>query len=173
MNGSEHKLPREPHRPADDEPTVMGMDERAAWVQIFAFAITTGAYLAVVIPRVLNDPIDEVEWVVPLLWAMGLSIVATILGSIFAGIGGAIHLTIRGLDPDSELASDSRDKAIARHARLRTYWATPVVALGALILAMLDVDTFWIGSFIYVVTSIGAIADAVVRIRAYRRGFVG
>lgn len=172
MSDEKHKLPREPHRPADDEPTVMGMDERAAWVQIFAFAATTIAYLVVVIPRVATQPIDEVEWVVPLLWAMGLSILSVIVGSIIAGIGGAIGLTIRGLDPDAELASDKRDKDIARHARLRTYWATPVVALGALILAILDVDTFWIGSFIYVVTSIAAIADAVVRIRAYRRGFV-
>jgi len=172
MNNSKHNLPREPHRPADDEPTVMGMDERAAWVQIFAFAITTIAYLAVVTPRVANDPIDEVEWVVPMLWALGLSILSVIVGSIIAGIGGAIGLTMRGLDVDTELSSDSRDKDIARHARLRTYWATPVVALGALILAMLDVDTFWIGTFVFVISSIGAIADAVVRIRAYRRGFV-
>ena len=173
MTGSERKLPREPHRPADDEPTVMGMDERSAWVQVFAFAITTGAYLAVVIPRVRNNPIDEVQWVVPMLWALGISILTVIVGSIIAGIGGAIGLTIRGLDVDSELASDSRDKDIARHARLRTYWAGTALGMGALILAMLDVDTFWIGTYVYVVASVGAIAEAIVRIRAYRRGFVG
>jgi len=172
MNGSSHKLPREPHRPADDEPTVMGMEERSAWVQVFVFVITTGAYLAVVLPRAWSQPIDEVEWVVPLLWALGISIVSVIVGSIIAGVGGAIGLTIRGLDVDSELATDSRDKDIGRHARLRTHWVASVLGAGTLILAMLDVDTFWIGTFVFVVSSIGAIAEAVVRIRAYRRGFV-
>ena len=172
MNTSGHKLPREPHRPADDEPTVMGMDERASWVQVFTFAATTGAYLAVVLPRARHEPIEDVQWVVPMLWTLGISILTVIIGSIIAGIGGAIGLTIRGLDVDSELASDSRDKAIARHARLRTYWAGTAIGLGALILAMIDADTFWIGTYVYVMASIAAIAEAVVRIRAYRRGFV-
>ena len=172
MMNSQAKWPREPHRPSDDEPTVMGMEERSAWVQVFAFAITTGAYLVIVLPQVSSKPIDEVEWVAPLLWALGISILTVIIGSIIAGVGGAIGLTMRGLSADTELSSDSRDKDIARHARLRTYWVMPVLSMGALILAMLDVDTFWIGTFVFVVATIGAIADAVVRIRAYRRGFV-
>jgi len=173
MMSNQSEWPRESHRPSDEEPTVMGMEERSAWVQVFAFAITTGAYLVVVLPEVSSKPIDDVDWVVPLLWALGISILTVIIGSIIAGVGGAIGLTKRGLNVDSELASDSRDKDIARHARLRTYWVMPVLAMGALILAMLDVDTFWIGTFIFVIATIGAIADAVVRIRAYRRGFVG
>jgi hypothetical protein len=172
MNANRHSFPREPHSPADDEPTVMGMEERSAWIQIFVFAITTGAYLAVVIPRVRTQPIDEVEWVVPLLWCMGLSIVSVIVGSIIAGIGGAIGLTMRGLNPNSEFATDSRDKDISRHARRRTRWAATVIAVGVLVLAMIDADTFWIGSFVYVISTIAAISEAVVKIRAYRRGFV-
>lgn len=150
----------------------MGMEERSAWIQIVVFAVTTGAYLAVVIPRARTQPIEDVEWVVPLLWCMGLSIVSVIIGSIIAGVGGAIGLTMRGLDPDSELATDARDKEISRHARRRTQWAATVVALGVLVLAMIDADTFWIGSYVYVVSTIAAINEAVVKIRAYRRGFV-
>jgi hypothetical protein len=126
-----------------------------------------------VTPQVWSKPIDEVDWVAPLLWALGISIVTVIIGSIIAGVGGAIGLTVRGRNVGSELGTDSRDKHIARHARLRTYWVSSVLAMGALILAMLDVDTFWIGTFVFVMATIGAIAEAVVRIRAYRRGFVG
>ena len=162
----------EPRLARDDEPPVMGMDERSAWVQIFVFAITTGVYLFVVLSRVRETPVEDVEWVAPLLWAIGISIVTVIVGSIISGIGGAMGLAMRGRDPDVELKSDSRDKAIARHARLRTYWVGSVLGAGTLVLAMLDVDTLWIGTYVFVISSAGAITDAVVRIRAYRRGFV-
>lgn len=172
MSHKDWGVPREPHEVQDDEPTVMGMDERSAWIQIFVFAITTGAYLFVVLSRIRVTPVEDVEWVAPLLWAIGISIVTVIVGSIISGISGAMGLTMRGRNVDAELASDARDKDIARHARLRTYWVGPVVGLGALVLAMFEVDPLWIGTYVFVVSAIGAIADAVVRIRAYRRGFV-
>ena len=172
MNHKDWGAPREPHEVRDDEPGVMGMDERSAWVQIFVFAITTSAYLFVVFSRLRDTPVEDVEWVAPLLWAIGISIVTVIVGSIISGIGGAMGLAMRGRDPDVELKSDSRDKDIARHARLRTYWVGSVLGAGTLVLAMLDVDTLWIGTYVFAVSSAGAINDAAVRIRAYRRGFV-
>lgn len=164
--------PQESRLPRDDEPTVMGMDERASWMTLIASAGTLVAYAAVVAPRVASQPIEDVEWVVPMLWCIGIMIATVILGSILMGIGGAVGLTIRGRDVDSELASDRRDKDIERYSRLRTYWATSVLGAGALILAMLDVDTFWIGSFIFVIAALTTIMQAVIKIRAYRRGFV-
>lgn len=157
--------------PNDDEPAVMGMDERATWMQLLATIATAAVYLGIVIPRVLSQPVEDVSWVVPLVWAIGISIVAVILGSIAAGIGGAVVLTIKGRDVDSELKSDRRDKEIELYARRRTYWMLVLIILGALVLAMVDAHTFWIGNFIYVAATLESIAQTVVKLRAYRRGF--
>lgn len=157
--------------PRDDEPVVMGMDERATWMQLLATVATAGVYLGIVIPRVFNQPVDEVSWVVPMLWAIGLSIVAVVLGSIAAGIGGAVALTIKGRDVDSELRTDRRDKEIEMYARRRTYWMLVLIILGALVLAMVDAHSFWIGNFVYVAATLESMAQTVVKLRAYRRGF--
>jgi hypothetical protein len=157
--------------PYDDEPTVMGMDERATWMQLFATAATTGVYLGVVVPRALSEPIADISWVVPMLWAIGISMVAVILGSIAAGIGGAMVLTMRGRDVDSELKSDRRDKEIELYARRRTYWMLVLTVVGALVLAMLDAETFWIGNFVFLAATLESITQTVVKLRAYRRGF--
>lgn len=157
--------------PQDDESVVMGMDERATWMQLFATLATAGVYLGVVIPRVVSQPLDQVSWVTPMIWAIGISIVSVILGSIAAGIGGAMALTIKGRDVDSELRSDRRDKEIEQFARRRTYWMLVLTIVGALVLAMVDAHTFWIGNFVYVAATLESIAQAVVKLRAYRRGF--
>lgn len=157
--------------PYDDEPTVMGMDERATWMQFFATVATTAVYLSVVVPRALSEPIADVSWVVPMLWALGVSITLVILGSIAAGIGGAMVLTIKGRDVDSELRSDRRDKEIELYARRRTYWMLVLIVGGALVLAMLDLDTFWIGNFVYVAATLESVVQTIVKLRAYRRGF--
>ncbi|HET9516760.1 MAG TPA: hypothetical protein VFO77_03435 [Actinoplanes sp.] len=157
--------------PDDDEPTVMGMDERGTWLQLAATLVTATAYLVVVVPRVLSRPVAEVSWVQPMLWAIGGSIAAVILGAILAGIGGALVLTLRGRDVDSELHSDRRDRDIERYARRRTYWLLGLAAGGALILAMLDADTFWIGNFVYLTVAVESVLQSTIKIRAYRRGF--
>lgn len=166
-----HSTSPQSRLPHDDEPTVMGMDERATWMQLLATVGTSAVYFGVIIPRAIAGPIDEISWVVPMLWAIGVSLVAVILGSIAAGIGGAVALTIKGRDVDSELRSDRRDKEIETYARRRTYWMLLVTVAGALVLAMLDVDTFWIGNFVYAVATLESIVQTIVKLRAYRRGF--
>jgi hypothetical protein len=161
----------EPRLARDDEPPVMSMDERATWVQLIFTALTSTGYLVAVIPQVIEGPVADVNWIAPMLWAIGISIVGVIIGSIMAGIGGAIGLTIRGRNVDAELASDFRDKAIENHSRLRTYWMLMLVFLALLVLLAFEVDHFWIASTLYIGLSIQTVAAQVVKIRAYRRGF--
>ena len=150
----------------------MSMDERATWVQLIFTALTSAGYLIAVVPQAIEGPVEDVNWIAPMLWAIGISIVGVIIGSIMAGIGGAIGLTIRGRNVDAELASDFRDKAIENHSRLRTYWMLMLVFLALLVLLAFEVDHFWIASTLYVGLSIQTISAQVVKIRAYRRGFV-
>ncbi|WP_084106476.1 hypothetical protein [Demequina sp. NBRC 110056] len=155
----------------DDERSPMTMDERAVWVSLVVFVITTGAYLAVVVPRALSQPVDEVSWVTPMLWAIGISVVGTIVGSIVAAIGSAVGLAARGRDPELELGSDERDKEINRLGSRASYGVVSAGMLAVLVLAMIDADTFWIGNAAFLFGFLGTVTDCVVKLRAYRRGF--
>lgn len=158
-------------QPEDDERAPMTMEERAVWVYLVVFVATSVAYFAVVVPRALSQPIDEVSWVVPMLWAIGISIGGTIIGSILAAVGSAIGLAARGRNPELELGSDERDKQIERLGNRATGAVVSTGMLGVLVLAMIDADTFWIGNAAFLSGFVGALVEALVKIRAYRRGF--
>ncbi|MDN4480642.1 hypothetical protein [Demequina muriae] len=158
-------------QPEDDERAPMTMEERAVWVYLVVFVATSVAYFAVVVPRALSQPIDEVSWVVPMLWAIGISIGGTIIGSILAAVGSAIGLAARGRNPELELGSDERDKQIERLGNRATATVVSFGMLAVLVLAMIDADTFWIGNAAFLSGFVGALVEAFVKIRAYRRGF--
>lgn len=164
---SEHTF----REPSEDEPGPMTVDERAVWVYLALLIATTGAYLAVVVPRALEGPIDQVEWVVPMIWAIAVTVVGTVLGAIAGAIGSAVRLAARGRDPESELGSDERDKEIDRLGDRRSQGVIGAGMLAALILAMVDADAFWIGNALFLAGAIAGLVETVVKIRAYRRGF--
>jgi hypothetical protein len=167
MKNHEHEW-----RPStDDEKAPMTMDERAVWVELVVFLATSITYFAIVIPRAIEGPIESVSWVTPLLWTIGISIASTVVGSVVAAIGSAIGLAARGRDPEVELGSDERDKEIGRLGNRATYGVASAGLLAALVLAMLDADTFWIGNAVFFFGFVGAVVESVVKIRAYRRGF--
>jgi hypothetical protein len=156
---------------ADDEPTAMTMAERTVWVYLVAVVVTSGAYLALMVPRLLAHPVAEVSWVRPMLWALGASVVGTVLGTIGASVVGAVGTGRRRVKACAELASDVRDTEIARYGE-RASTGVLGVGLGAtLVLAMLDLHTFWIGNVLFLCGVVGAIVEATIKIRLYRHGF--
>jgi hypothetical protein len=164
---NEHEL----RAPLDDEKASMTIEERSAWIYGIVAVTTTATYFAIVIPRVIDDGAAQASWVTPMLWCLGVSIGATIVLSILGAIGSAIGLAARGVEPEVELSSDQRDLDIKRHADRRAYGALGFGMAGTLVLAMLHVDTFWIGSWILLLGTVGAIIETATKIRAYRRGF--
>ena len=155
----------------DDDRAPMTLDERAVWTYLIVLVLTSGAYAAVVIPRALATPIEDVEWVVPMLWAIGLCIVGTVLGAIAGAIGSAVGQAARGRDPEVEHGSDERDKEIERLGDRKTQGIIGAGMLAALILAMVDADTFWIGNALFATGTVAGLVETAVKIRAYRRGF--
>ncbi|WP_062077133.1 hypothetical protein [Demequina globuliformis] len=154
----------------DDSPEPMTVAERGVWIFLITNITAAVAYAIVVVPRALSQPIDEVSWVVPMLWAIGLQIVGTIVGSIVAAIGSALGLALRGRSPEVELASDERDKDIERYGSRMTQGVLGAGTLVTLVLAMLDADTFWIGNAVFAFGVVSGVVEAVVKIRAYRWG---
>ena len=164
-------MSHELRQPEDDDPVIMTAEQRSVWVYLAVVAITSTAYFAVVVPRALSQPIEDVSWITPMLWAIGVSIVGTIVGSIFGSIGGAIGLAIRGIEPKGQLEGDLRDKDIKRLGDRRSALVSGGAMFGVLVLAMIGADLFWIGNFVFLAGTVGAFVEGVTKILAYRRGF--
>ncbi len=159
-------------RPAgDDDPMVMTAEQRSVWVYLALVVITSTAYFAVVISRAMSQPIEDISWITPMLWALGFSIGGTIIGSIVGAIGGAIGLAARGIDPKGPLEGDQRDKDIKRHGDRRAAAVSAGAMFGVLVLAMIGADLFWIGNLVFLAGTVGGIVETTTKIRAYRGGF--
>jgi hypothetical protein len=167
-----YDLPETPESTPDDERGPMTPEERGVWVYGIVAPLTAVIYLAIVVPRLIGHDPAEVSWVAPMLWMIGVAIVGSILGTILSTIGAAIGLAVRGRDPEEAGARpDERDRAIKSYGDRKTQSIVAFGTIGALILAMIDADGFWIGSFLFLNGTIAAVVEAVVKIRAYRRGF--
>jgi hypothetical protein len=175
----------------DDDPDLdaapMTLGERTVWVYLVVVVVTSGVYFAAMVPAALTRPAREIAWVGPMLWTMGASILATIVGSIAVAIGDRLGgpavfgraarrrgeprqgATCEG--PDGEPATDVRDAEIAQVGGRASTGVLGVALAAGLALAMLDVDTFWIGNALFLFGTVGAIVETTTKIRLYRRGF--
>jgi predicted membrane protein len=73
--------------------------------------------------------------------------------------------------PDDAGKRDQRDKDINRYGEYVGGLVLGVAAVVPLILALAEVDHFWIANTIYLAFILSATAGSIVKIVAYRRGF--
>jgi len=144
----------------------MTFGQRNAWVSAFVMPTASIAYLAVVLPRLRDQPAAEVSWVGPMLWAIGATVVGTIVGTILISITAAI--ANQGVLESKE---DVRDKQIDRYGDRLAQAVTAFGAAAVLVLVMVEADHFWIGNALFVIGSIGATWGAIAKIRAYHGVF--
>ncbi len=165
-------MTHEPHDlPEDDEPISMTTEERSVWVYLAGIIVSTGFYLAWILPQVFDRPIADVSWIPAMLWAIGISVGFTIVGTIVAQVGSAVGLAIKGRDVKAEMETDVRDKEIGARG---TKASATVVGVGVgltLVLTMLGADHFWIGNALYAAGFGGALAETITKVSLYRRGF--
>ena len=100
------------------------------------------------------------DYVPALLWTIGGSIVAAIVVTIVVGI-----VTRR------DEKGDQRDKEIERFGEFHGRGLIMFFALGALVLAILNVDTFWIANLIYLGFIVAAVLAGIIKLISYHRGF--
>ena len=176
----------DPRLPDDDEPVPMTMNERTVWAYLVTVIITSGVYLTLMVTRLAGGPAGQIAWVGPMLWTIGASVVGTIVLTIAGTITGTISGTIarsitsarRGAPGEVpvpvveiDTGSDARDKEIDLIGDRALVGVLGAGFVGALVLAMLDADAFWIGNLLFVVGTLGAIVETTTKIRLYRRGF--
>ncbi len=154
-------------RPSDDDRVAPTTDEISRWASLTIIAASSIWYFATVLPQLGERSASAIEWQVPMLWAIGISVVGTIVLAIVFAIGAAI---VTRREPES---GDIRDKQIERHGNRIAQAIVAFGSLGTLILAMLEVDVFWIGNALFFVGAVGAIIGTIVSIAAYRGVFRG
>jgi hypothetical protein len=150
----------------------MTFEEKVTWVSAVVFAIVPTVYFTKVLGQLASVPASEIAYQRPMLIAIGVSIVLTILGSIFTGIGSGISAEITAPGSGADIGrTDERDKQINRRGELIGYYVSSVGVVGAMALTMLEYDYFWIANTLYLSFVVAAIVSAAVKLVAYRRGF--
>ncbi|TXK19466.1 hypothetical protein [Homoserinibacter sp. GY 40078] len=149
-----------------DERIPMNTSERAAWIALVLTPVTVAGYLVVVVPQLAGTAVGEIGWQVPMLWSMGINfvgtIVVTILVTIVAGIGAGLR------HQELETGTDERDRGIDRLGGRVALGISAAGLLAVLVLAMIEVDVFWIGNAAFLIGAIGATAGAIAQVGAYR-----
>lgn len=134
----------------------MAAEEKSAWIMAILAVAAGTVYVVWVLSGVGDGPITEA----PFMWPM----IYTILGSIVVSI--VLHIFFA---PQIG-KKDQREREIHRFGEYTGFGFITAGALGGMVLAMLEFDTFWIANVIYVCFILSAIVGSVAKIVAYRSG---
>jgi hypothetical protein len=149
----------------------MPFEEKLTWVNLVVTALVAGVYFALMLGEVGDVPAAEIAYRTPLLVAVGVSIVLTIIGSIVTAIGTGISMELSGRSAEDMDRKDERDKDIGRRGDVVGFYVVSAGAVGVMALTMLEYDYFWIANALYLSFVAGTLVSGVVKLVAYRRGF--
>jgi hypothetical protein len=139
----------------------MGVEEKRAWIALVVAIVTYFGYAITVLIRADGGPLDADSYKSPFLWWIGISIGASIV----------LESIAQGSLPKGVRRKDTRDLEIYRTGEYAGHWVLVVGAFLAMVLALTEVGHFWIANVLYLVSTLGAILSAIVRIVSYRKGF--
>ena len=135
----------------------MSLEERFTWVQGIIAIGGYVVYLVLLLGRAGGD-LAATPYVDLMLWTIGGAIVAGILGGIVVGATTRHH------------GKDARDREIYRRGEQVGMSLVVVGALGALVLAWVQADHFWIANALYLAFVLSGILGFVAKSVMYRRG---
>jgi hypothetical protein len=139
----------------------MTYQEKGTWVYSFVSLAAFGLYLIWLINQILSIPATTINYLVPMLCAIG--------GAIIAHITGTILITIAA--PKEADKQDERDREIDRYGEYRGQFLVNIGGAIVLGMCMLKIDYFWIVHVMYFAFVGSALTSSVVKIISYRQGF--
>lgn len=139
----------------------MSSEEKRTWISaVVGFAVPV-VYLAIVLSKVPGADVASIDYVVPMLTSIGVGIGAGIVLAIVAAMAS----------PRDAGRTDERDREINRRGEYVGFYVMSIAAIVPLVLAMAEVEQFWIAHALYLAFVLAALASAMVKIVAYRRGW--
>jgi hypothetical protein len=139
----------------------MSYEEKGTWVYLVIAIVGYTVYLSLVLPQVAAGvAVEDVDYVPVMLWTIGGAIVATIV----------LRILVEIVFPSESTKGDVRDRDIDRLGTRVGSSFVVIGALGALVLAMLEADWFWIANIVYLCFVLSALLESITRLVAYRRG---
>jgi uncharacterized membrane protein len=139
----------------------MAVEEKSAWFMgVIAIALY-GVYLGLIFAAAEGGPISAVNYIPALL--------ATVVGASVAN--AVLNIVVGIVSPKRDRTKDSRDRHIYRTGEYIGRTLVLAGAAGALVLAMLEADPFWIANLIYLAFVLAAVLASIVKIVGYRVGF--
>ncbi len=139
----------------------MPFEEKSAWIMGVLAIGTYAGYLAVVLQGAGDAPLADVPYAAALLWALGISIAASVV----------LHTLMGMFWPKGDRRKDQRDREINRFGEYIGQSFVVVGGVAALVMSMAQVDHFWIANAVYLAFVLSAILGSTAKIVAYRRGF--
>lgn len=139
----------------------MSAEEKNTWFYAAVSFVAYVAYVVTVLARSRGIPIVEVDYIWPLVWTF----VAMMIGMI----GGRIAIGL--IWRRDSMLPDERDRQVDRFGSRIGYTLGGLVSGAALILAMVEIDHFWIANTLYLGCFLTGFLGALAKIVAYRRGY--
>lgn len=138
----------------------MAHEEKVAWLGLIVGVLTAVVYGVVLLGRAAGGPLEEAPYVDAMLWSIGAGIVVMIVATIAVGILG-------GREGRS---TDVRDRQISARAEHTARAVLVIGALAALVLAMLEVEHFWIAHAVFLGFYASALLEGITKVALYRGG---
>jgi hypothetical protein len=139
----------------------MTFSEKSSWVVLAVAMPVLLVYAVLVVPQLLAVPVDEVDWVPPMAFAVIGFVVANVLGNIVAAIS----------NPAAAEQHDQRDTQIQQYGVRIGSWLVVAGACIALVLTMLEAPYFWIANALFLGGIAASITSSIAKIAAYRGTF--
>lgn len=139
----------------------MAHEEKRAWLMGMVSVIAYAVYVGTVLSRRGDGPLTDVPYVWPLI--------GTIVGAIIASI--VLEILAAASAGKDGTKKDQRDREIARVGDRIGQSFVVIGGLSALVMAMFELDYFWIANAVYLAFVLSALLGSVAKIMAYRHEF--
>lgn len=140
----------------------MSFQEKSAWLMLALMVVIYGVYFAVVLGDIaVLESVRDFDY-------RGL-VLATVVALVV--LASFSHIMIAIVAPRDADRNDERDKEINRFGEYVGGYVLGAWALVGMVLAMLEVEHFWIANAILAGLVLSEVVSGVTKIFFYRRGF--
>ncbi|SER99242.1 hypothetical protein [Lentzea albida] len=140
----------------------MAFEEKRAWALAVISVVGYALYVVLVVNGAAGRPLVNAPYVTPMLWTIGLGVVAGIVSGIWFGIAAR----------NDGLQADERDREIGRIADNIGQSFVVIGGVSAMALAMIEAPHFWIANVLYLCFVLSAVLGSLAKIALYQRGML-